>query len=189
MEHIMSHITRMRIFLGDLWGPCHRFGLVLTTVVALSACAPVPLQTDSVTESWRVNSINVVVSDKEDDFFKSIGSPLRVFPQNIGLTQSRIASDFSSALRREIIPASKQGKRSVDVVIQITSISLLNNSLKFGTMVTAYMYVTDEVSGETLISREQIGFFDKEAKGEGYIRAYEVLLEAFTDEAKRRLVK
>ncbi len=190
----MGHITRKRVYFGGFLGLYFKLGLVLTAAVALSACVPVPLQTDSVTESWRVNSINVVVTDEEDDFFKAIGSPLKSFPQDIGLTQSKIASDFASALRREIIPASKSGERSVDVTIRITSISLLNNSLRFGTSIWAQIYVTDGVGGETLISKESLRYFDEDDKGwrgsrKGYIRAYEELLEMFTAEAKRRLVR
>ena len=193
----------------------YRIVLVLASVVALAGCAKAP-QIDSIDESLRVASLDVVVPEtsKHGDFNWAPGGIARTFPPDkVGLTKNMISSDFATGLRREIIPASANGQRAVNVLIEIYNLNLrgpegFSDPTQTLTSIVAVMDVKDATTGEYLIAEEWITLneISREWKGRSfgervriiqavsgkkgnYIRSYDILLKEFPIEIKRRLLK
>ena len=179
--------------------------LGLALFAALSACAPAP-QIASVNQSLRVNSINVIipVKSKHGKINWAHGGHDNQFPpERIGLSKSKIRSDFSAVLRREIIPATKNGQRVVNVQIEIYNMSLRgpgHQGPADTTAMVSIMDVTDAATGDPVISDEWmfLNSYQKKSYKEiwaislspgNYIRSYNTLLRLFPADIRKRLLK
>lgn len=209
IKRIRGFRLRAKNFLSQR--PGRRTAYSLAVLVALSACgiAPglAPLQTNNLKESLRVESVSVVLKD-EQQAIAAIESAfgqdeVRNYPrESVGLTKSKIVSDFSSALRRELIAASQKGQRPVDVRVQFRNMTLMgdlgekvgNFAMSDLTIAQAFLFVRDRESGKMLIEKEFVSvcMCDRQRwmnETPNVVQSYEYLLKAFPAEIKRRLLK
>lgn len=195
MTRMETLLTKALAFLCQIMN--RRTVLGLASFAVLSACAPAP-QVTSLNQSLRVNSINVIipVKSKHGKINWAHGGHKNEFPpEHIGLSKSKIISDFTAVLRREIIPATRNGQRSVNVQIEI-----YNMYLRAPTNMVSIMDVTDAATGDPVIRDEWIypsiygGKSYKERRAilkaqNNYIRSYNALLRVFPGDIRKRLIK
>lgn len=162
----------------------------LAVLVALSACS-LTTQSDGLQDKLRVESVSVVLETSGSyPFYYNLPEEesVRFSTGDTGLTKNKIASDFSTALRRELIPASRNGQRPVDVKIQILRLSLLTGSNNW-TELVSILFVQDRETGEMLVDKEEVYVCDCYEKTQNIVQAYDFLLKGTPAEVKRRLLK
>ena len=112
--------------------------------MALSACS-FSVQSDGLQDKLRVETVSVVFAEissfERFNYRVADSESIRYSTDDTGLTKEKIASDFSAAPRRELIPSSRNGQRPVDVEIQLFSLTLVagpNNLSGFWSFLFAY---------------------------------------------------